>query len=706
MAINYATRTCDTLVDDLQYMQGVPDTCSRMRVLGYHQANGGGGRTFKWDATSTAYGNGGSIIQPIIDGFAIAVGRWVAEEDGPVKVKQWGLKGDGDPSDSEALQRIIDYYGYAAPGRKGAAILLTSGTYCLKNITIPSGIKIYAEQDAKNIFVSSCPVRIITTNAAQYVFNFNDDAENSSLQNLYIECDWMANPNLTAAIRFAGHTTQLIGNNVNNCAQHAVISLAGNCQIRRNSFFGWYGPPPTFTGPTDFKGVLHVLAMGDSYVTDNEVGAGLPYFDEYENPQDMLRDPIYRRIAPLVGVGFMGTSWFQNNLWENGDRGVIISQSFYNNFVCERTELSGGGGWYIVGQVSFTNISHCQWADNSLAGDGLYDDIEIEVGAAGYITFTSPTFQRIEDPDRIPTSTFRTRWNITNKGSIEINLVAPNCDPEYALKGLLNNEDVGSLPVRQVKGQYDPDNPVYLSVTTKNITPTGTPLAAVRMFAGFSAESTLSGGLEFTEADGSSRAIIGFAPSPHIGFKLNKPGGIWSFQEGPVVSSHTTESVYVGVHALNSSKSASLELTVGPAAMEKKFIATLDGVGNTWLLASNDIKVGITGGGNWKFLLNGQNEIPEVPLPVDDTYNYDILTRDKTSGGVKIGQIKDFKKPVFDVVSQVEITNAYMNANYSNVPYGVTLCFVQINDAGDNIFEVYRIGLTEWAGSLTTSKLP
>ncbi|MDF2660944.1 MAG: hypothetical protein K0Q94_3735 [Paenibacillus sp.] len=63
--------SCALNIAELRTMSGA--VCRTVHVLGYYEANDGGGGLFYWDGGSTAADNGGTVIQPA----GIATGRWL-----------------------------------------------------------------------------------------------------------------------------------------------------------------------------------------------------------------------------------------------------------------------------------------------------------------------------------------------------------------------------------------------------------------------------------------------------------------------------------------------------------------------------------------------------------------------------------------------------------------------------------------------------
>jgi hypothetical protein len=73
-------------------------------VLGYWYPGDGGGGMFYWDALSEANPDGGTV-------FAIPChlhGRWIRLVEGPVSVKWFGAKVDGEHNDREAVQAALN----------------------------------------------------------------------------------------------------------------------------------------------------------------------------------------------------------------------------------------------------------------------------------------------------------------------------------------------------------------------------------------------------------------------------------------------------------------------------------------------------------------------------------------------------------------------------------------------------------------------
>lgn len=555
---------------------------------------------------------------------------------GPVNFKWFGAKGDGLTNDTIAVQKAIDTFRVGTQG-SGQSFLFPQGTYLLDNIKVPSGTRIFADQTAKYIYIPNLHTKIIpATQSTEYVFYFEDNCINSELKGIYVE--GIGYPNLKAAVRFTGNSCNLEKCLFNACQQTAVLSSAGNSFIQECGIFGWYGPAPTFTSINDFRAALQIEVMGDAYILNNEIGAGLPYFDTYPNPMDMLRDPINRRICSMACIGFFGTSVISGNLFENGDRGVVLSGAgLYCTFHHNRYELSGGTGLTILngmgpggGSTYFTFIGE-RFSDNSLAGDGVFDDIFLTPGTAGYISFIAPIFEKLSSP-LIPTSTYKVKWHINNQASTTIELVSPQVDPTYALKGLINNEDVTALPVRQAVMQYDPKNPLFNTVSTKKevVDP---QTGYVTLIPGTTAGAgNLIGGVQFYDSTSTPKALLGFNAANDFWFNLNQSGGSYIFVNGPLYAtkaagnSCTINTTDNGVVAFNLSQNNGTNGTFG---------VTVRPDNTTVMGADHDLTIGLVTGGSIKVSPDGKVFFPFSPA-IGTTSTVDIITRNTTTGQMEV----------------------------------------------------------------------
>lgn len=591
-------------------------------VLGYYSKGDEGGGSFYWDSTSTEADNNGTIIKAT----SIATGRWKRLFEGSIVTPRWfGCRGDGVTDDSLRFQQTIDTFANDLVGG-GIGVLIPAGTYLLKDITISRGIKIYANQVPKDNVIAHCPVVIKPAPNATYIFNFNNDSKNSSVENLYIDADWQNNPNLTAAIRFAGTFNRLEGNNINACAKHAVYSTAGGSYIVDNNIQGWFGPPPTFADINDFKGALHIEAMGDSYVLNNEIGAAEPYLaGQVPTPIDMLRDPINRRICALVAAVFMGNSVISGNIIENGDRAAVINGALYLYHTGNRYEMCGGGGLLLRGNIFYGSFIGERFTNNSLAQDGGFYDLEIETGSAGNISFISPVFEILTSPV-IPTSNFKVKNNILNKGSYQIDLVTPQFDLSYSANGPINTTDPARQPIRQVAGQFDPDNPYFSTVTAGVQDPTQDVTGLARLRKGTSlTNGNLIGSLDFYDANQDTTAIIGGNPGKDLWFNLLENGHLYSFQNGDFyvqkngICTFTVWSIdgagNTVFRMLNNIDEFSIRQSPG---------------GNVRIGNGDDITIGLAGNGNITFHSTGLTSLPVAPSS-GVLSDVDVLGRNTTT---------------------------------------------------------------------------
>jgi hypothetical protein len=527
---------------------------------------------------------------------------------GLVNVKWFGAVGDGLTDDSAAVQSSIEAFRGV-----GASILFPEGTFMIKDIQWPAAISIVSLQLARDNFLSNVQSKITAAPGATYIFEFEDDAKNCLMNGLFIDGDYNTNPNLTAAIRWAGTFNKIINCNVTRCAQYAIKSKCGGMVLQDNNIQGWFGAAPTdWTGDNDFRGAFHAEAMGDSYVLNNEIGAGLPYFTPTVTP----RDPIHGRIVAMsLGNIFGGTSVISGNLFENGDRAVAIGNSLYCNFNNNRYELSAMGGLYIYGPMQFASFSQERFADNSLSEDGAFDDITIATGAAGNIALISPTFESLVNGS-IPNSNFKVKYHISNYGSTLINLITPVIDPIYSVNGLINLTDVGTLPIRQVQGQYDPNNPIWLSVSTKQPV-IDSQKGYVKLTQGSAntaeeadPDNSLLGAIQFYNASNDPKAIIGFNTGNDLWF--NMPGGspgTYVFIGGALNITKPGGNI-LKVISTDLEGAVEIGLEAGPAT-DFVFNALMDpDTGETTIVGNGDIVLGLND--NIKVSPTGETYFPFV----------------------------------------------------------------------------------------------
>ncbi|WP_328345255.1 hypothetical protein [Micromonospora sp. NBC_00421] len=78
-----------------------------VRVAGYHTPGDGGGGILRWDPTSTAAGNGGTVHDPYPNGSARR-GRWLAVHDGLGDFRRFGIFGRETPADAALDAMVTD----------------------------------------------------------------------------------------------------------------------------------------------------------------------------------------------------------------------------------------------------------------------------------------------------------------------------------------------------------------------------------------------------------------------------------------------------------------------------------------------------------------------------------------------------------------------------------------------------------------------
>lgn len=395
---------------------------------------------------------------------------WVRQWDGSTINAAWaGIKGDGS-DESWLLNKIISTFSIATVSdTPGIAIRLPKGTYRFKNINVKRGIKIYADQNARNNVAAYVPVKIFPAPGASYIFDFTDTTMNACLQSLYIDGDYMNVPNLVAAVRFRGTFNTLEDNNIINCANYAVWSTCGAFRIVHNNLQGNRAPNIPFASSEDFHGTLHIIAAGDSYLKDNEIGANAPYLTgQVPTPIQILRDPVYKRIVSLY-AGYLGNSYVENNLFENADQGAVVNGGIYANYKGNRYEMNAFRGMRLR-NMYYSTFTDEKFANNSLAIDGGGEDLRLDTGAVAFCRWTKPTFIKMPHP-AIPTSTFKVKYNVVNYSGKENYMDGPvfvipslaGWAAKYDSLGHYDNT-IQALPFRYAFYQTDPQNAIFNSV--------------------------------------------------------------------------------------------------------------------------------------------------------------------------------------------------------------------------------------------------
>lgn len=576
------------------------------------------------------------------------------EYSGPADVRWFGAKGDGVVDDTAAVQRAIntfttDYWTGQRGG--GQSILFPPGTYLLNDIQIGQGITLISYQLARDNFDSFVPAVLKPlTGVAQYVLHNEDDSRNCELIGLHIDGDFTNNPQLIAAVRWAGGFQKMINCNINKCAQYAVKSKAGAFVMQDCSIGGWFGAAPTdWTGDDDFRGAVHIEAAGDFYMLNSEISAALPYFTE--TGMAVLRDPIHRRICALAAVGFMGNSVVMGNLFENGDRAVVLSNGQYAYWANNRYEFSGGTGLTVVGGNRFMTFNGERFSGNSIAGDGLFPDIELRPGTFGSVTFTATTFMRSFATVEVPAFANRVNYNIDNRASADINFLGTVYDDTYYTLARINLSDLASLPVRQDLLQYDVDNVQFTSVSTKKPVADLDQAGYVMLTRGTNlAGGNLTGGVQFYNYLGTPKSIIGFNTGNDLWFNLNSVGGQYIFIGGgmfiPKAGGNNITLVstdLVGTVAFNMSS--------GPGPDHGFSIVMDSATGNTRFTSGSPMTFGSGGTGNFTILSTGLTLIPTQPTPGDTATSF-LLGRNASTGEMTV-----IDPDLFTPAAVVEIAN-------------------------------------------------
>lgn len=324
---------------------------------------------------------GGSIIKP---NSVSGNGRWVRQfqQDGPVNVNWFGVFPNNVDSSTQLI-KLIDYYKDSAT-RKGVKVLFPkaaypyNGAYVLKNIPVYSGFTFSADQNPTNNFYATCPVIIKPASNASNIFSFDNNCENASIENLYIDgrdINDVFVTTLTTAINFSGKYNSIRNNNIIFCSKHAVFcynnssptsSIVG-ARIENNNFQGLANTSLTYP---DYLGALHIIKMGDSYIINNEIGGS------NSNNYGVLKNPS--RYATAMYANTLSTSVINGNIFENADIGVYWINSVYNTCSSNRYEYNGGGG------LSMVNVSLCVFTGERFTNNAMvrvnssvpiYDDL-------------------------------------------------------------------------------------------------------------------------------------------------------------------------------------------------------------------------------------------------------------------------------------------------------------------------------------------
>ena len=119
VSIKAPTGRCVNSIADLKALPGGAFPC--VQLLGYHTPGDGGGGEFFWDASSAEPDDGGTIIMPASNP---PIGRWKRVVEGPLSVKWFGAKGNGQNDDGAALQATLNKL-----SSYGGVLVLPPGIY-------------------------------------------------------------------------------------------------------------------------------------------------------------------------------------------------------------------------------------------------------------------------------------------------------------------------------------------------------------------------------------------------------------------------------------------------------------------------------------------------------------------------------------------------------------------------------------------------
>lgn len=224
---------------------------ARAATAGYTAANDGGHGVYRYNSSSSATDNGGTVIAPNAGG-----GRWLLLLGDRINVRQFGAKGDGTTNDAPAIQAAIDYCTdlsnrkqtlYFPPSNAGQHYRITASLSIVGRLDIvgdgPFSTIIYADGFLANT----------------YVINFNNVAAStvyySSIRNITIK----SSNSLPAGVRIKD-TSYVLMKNVQLIALKVGIYITGTACFS-NSF-----EEVTGSGVTSYTVQFDAFTGGGQYM--------------------------------------------------------------------------------------------------------------------------------------------------------------------------------------------------------------------------------------------------------------------------------------------------------------------------------------------------------------------------------------------------------------------------------------------------------
>jgi hypothetical protein len=147
---------CET-VDAMESLIGLADG-ALIKTLGFDSVGDGGHGDYRYDASSSATANGGTVIAPDSGG-----GRFLLLFSGFINVKQFGAKGDGVTDDTAAIQAAIDYASAIVQNIIAsksdfvtASVYFPAGRYKhTSTLFVKEGVRLLGESKSSSMLLSS-----------------------------------------------------------------------------------------------------------------------------------------------------------------------------------------------------------------------------------------------------------------------------------------------------------------------------------------------------------------------------------------------------------------------------------------------------------------------------------------------------------------------------------------------------------------------